>query len=462
MWPATALALNLERGPYLQMGTSTSMIVRWRTDTASESHISFGVCPDATSDSITLPGPTTEHEIEIFGLDPFTQYCYAVGTTSLTLAGGDTDHYFVTSPVPGTRQPIRIWVVGDSGLPGAIVQSVRDAYLDFAGSRRADAWLMLGDNAYETGTDAEYTTAVFQTFTEILRNTVVWPAPGNHSFGASDSPTQSGPYYEAFTVPTLAEAGGVASGTEAYYSYDYGNVHLVSLDSHDTSRTAPSNPTTNICPPLEGGAMYQWLCADLAATDKDWIIVYWHHPPYTKGSHDSDTESQLVEMRERFVPVLEHFGVDLQLAGHSHSYERSMLIDGHYGQSSTFNSLSHAVDDGDGDPSGDGSYQKFGGPHGGTVYSVVGSSAKSGGGGLDHPVMVISLSDNGSMVVDIDLDRLDARWIESNGAIRDHFQIVKPLISTTTTTSSTSTTTSTSSTTTSTSLPVTTTSTSAT
>ena len=128
----------------------------------------------------------------------------------------------------------------------------------------------------------------------MLRNHVLWPVPGNHEFGASDSPTQSGPYYEGFTLPTAAEAGGVASGTEAYYSYDYGNVHFVALDSHDTNRDAPSTPQTNICPgDGSGGAMYNWLCEDLAATTQDFIISYWHHPPYTRGSHDSDVRYRL-------------------------------------------------------------------------------------------------------------------------------------------------------------------------
>ena len=31
---------------------------------------------------------------------------------------------------------------------------------------------------------------------------------------------------------------------------------------------------------------------------QDWIVAYWHHPPYSKGSHDSDTESRMIEMRE--------------------------------------------------------------------------------------------------------------------------------------------------------------------
>ena len=129
------------------------------------------------------------------------------------------------------------------------------------------------------------------------------------------------------------------SGTEAYYSFDWGNIHFVALDSHDTDRSAPANPASNVCPPGVGGAMYQWLCADLAATDQDFIIAFWHHPPYTKGSHDSDNAADsagiMKEMRERFLPVLDAYGVDLVLTGHSHSYERSVLLHDHYGVSST-------------------------------------------------------------------------------------------------------------------------------
>jgi hypothetical protein len=44
--------------------------------------------------------------------------------------------------------------------------------------------------------------------------------------------------------------------------------------------------------------MMTWLQNDLAATNKAWIIAFWHHPPYTKGSHNSDTETQLIEMRQ--------------------------------------------------------------------------------------------------------------------------------------------------------------------
>jgi 3',5'-cyclic AMP phosphodiesterase CpdA len=67
--------------------------------------------------------------------------------------------------------------------------------------------------------------------------------------------------------------------------------------------------------------MLTWLQADLESTTQDWIIALWHHPPYTKGSHNSDTETELIEMRQNVLPILEAGGVDLVLTGHSHCYE---------------------------------------------------------------------------------------------------------------------------------------------
>ena len=94
------------------------------------------------------------------------------------------------------------------------------------------------------------------------------------------------------------------------------------------------------------GAMAQWLEADLAANQSDWLIVYWHHPPYTKGTHDSDNpdggDFELVEMRENILPILEQHGADLVLNGHSHNYERSKFIDGHYGYSDSYSDALYA------------------------------------------------------------------------------------------------------------------------
>ena len=64
----------------------------------------------------------------------------------------------------------------------------------------------------------------------------ILPSPGNHEYYATPSATaqkdRNIPYYDMITVPTLGEAGGVPSGSKAYYAVNYGNVHFISLDSY--------------------------------------------------------------------------------------------------------------------------------------------------------------------------------------------------------------------------------------
>jgi hypothetical protein len=433
-----ASPVTLVRAPYLQDGTPTSTVLRWRTSQGTDSRVRFGAEPGSLTQSVQVAGCRTEHEVAVSGLSPATRYYYDVGTSTQTLAGDDADHSLQTLPVAGTRRPIRIWVIGDSGSCAAAAQgcidaaNVRDAYLAFAGAQRADVWLLLGDNAYNTGTDTEFTTGFFGVYPTVMRDHFMWSAIGNHEAGAADSPTQSGPYYDSFTFPRAGEAGGIPSGTEAYYSFDYGSVHFVALDSQDTDRSAPADPEADVCAVGQGGAMYQWLCADLAASDQDFSIGFFHHPPYTKGSHNSDnvvdSGARMEEMRSRFLPVLESYGVDLVLTGHSHSYERSILLDGQYATSDAYQPLVNGVDTGDGDPAGDGPYAKSAigpGSHGGAVYSVVGSSSQTGGGLLNHPVMTTSLNVLGSLVIDVVGNQLDARFLDDDGSTRDRFRIVK-------------------------------------
>jgi PKD repeat protein len=86
------------------------------------------------------------------------------------------------------------------------------------------------------------------------------------------------------------------------------------------------------------------------------------------------------------------------------------------------------IDSGDGRIDGDGAYQKAGiGPvgHQGAVHIVGGSSGKLSGGSLDHPVMVVSWNRLGSVILDVDGDRLDSVFLTNTGAVDDHFTLVK-------------------------------------
>ncbi|NNE83637.1 MAG: hypothetical protein HKN28_06670, partial [Alphaproteobacteria bacterium] len=405
-------AAVLERGPYLQTPTSASMVLKWRTDTPTDSVVNFGDAPTNLTSTVSTPTLTTEHEITVTGLAPDTRYYYSVGSSAETLSGGNSGQFFTTAPVPGTTKPTRVWIIGDSGTANASAAAVRDAYKTSTGSTVTDLWLMLGDNAYPDGIDSQYQAAVFDIYPDLLRKIPLWPTLGNHDGHTADSATQAGPYYDIFTLPTNGEAGGLPSGTEAYFSFDYGNIHFVNLESYETDRSP-------------GGAMMTWLANDLAANDKEWVIAFWHHPPYTKGSHNSDTEGRLIDMRQNALPILESHGVDLVLSGHSHSYERSHLIDGHYGHSSTLTGAM-VLDNGGGRETGAGAYDKpVGGTNAGAVYAVAGSSGKVSGGSLDHPAMFASISSLGSMILEVNGNRLDAQFIDESGNVDDNFTIIK-------------------------------------
>jgi len=406
-----AQAALVTRGPYLQQGTTNSVVVRWRTDVPTDSLVRYGLTAGNLANVASDAAALTEHIVTISGLQIDAAYFYQIGSSTAWFPL-DTNNFFSTAPPIGVAKQTRIWVIGDAGTGSSEQAAVRDGYTAYTGARHTDLWLMLGDNAYDSGLDTEYQTAVFNMYPTYLRNTMLFPTLGNHDAG-STGPTGQNPYFDMFTLPQNGEAGGLASGTEHYYSVDYANIHLVCLDSTGSDRGS-------------NGPMCNWLAADLAATTQDWIIAYWHHPPYSKGSHDSDTESALIEMRENVLPILESYGIDLVLSGHSHAYERSFLLDGHYGLSTTL-TPAMKIDGGDGRENGVGAYRKPAGTpgHQGAVYTVAGSSGKVSGGSLDHPAMFISLAVLGSLAIDVNGDRLDVVFLQTNGVAGDYFTILK-------------------------------------
>lgn len=418
---APAQAQVLTRKPYLQNASPEAITIVWRTLGPSEGWVKFGESPAQLSIQVASPGSRTQHEVRLTGLKPDTRYYYQVGAGGSALAGGDAEHFFLTPPPVGTPKPFRMWVVGDSGTGKADQYAVRDAAMAVMNKRRADIYLHMGDMAYNDGTDLEFQLNFFRPYENLLRHMVVWPTLGNHEGHTSFSKTQTGPYFDAYVLPKNGEAGGLPSGTEAYYSFDYANVHFVVLDSHHSHR-GPE------------GAMLRWMKADIAATRQEWLIAYWHHAPYTKGSHDSDTEGQLIDMHRYALPILEAAGVDLVLAGHSHIYERSYLVNGAYDTPTT--AEGRILDSGDGRPEkpgdglpgGSGAYVKpFGlAPHAGTVYVVAGHGGISLARKGTHPLMYFTEKENGSCFIDVEGDTLRLINVRKDGKISDHFTLQKP------------------------------------
>ena len=416
--PLCVEAQSVIRGPYLQNASANHITIKWRTDQPTQSKVNFGDSPNNLNINYFDAAWKTDHEVEIVNLNPHTTYYYNIANANTVLVPAAHDLYFKTHPTNEGSAAYKFWILGDSGTADADARNVRDAYYNYIGNQHTDGILFLGDNAYGDGTDSEYQNAVFENmYEDKLKNSIAWSTMGNHDGHSANSNAQTGPYFDIFTFPTNGGSGGVASGTEAYYSFDYGNIHFICLDSYGIDRS-------------EGATMYDWCQKDIQNTNQEWIVAFWHHPPYSKGSHDSDSEIELKEMRTNYLPMLEDNGVDLVMSGHSHSYERTFFINGHYGNSNSFNP-NHIVGtngSGDGRANGNGAYVKdINGYNAGdgAVYVVAGSSGKVTEAPLDHEAMYYSVAALGSCVLEVDGDELEVKFIQDNGSVSDYFSIHK-------------------------------------
>ncbi|MDH5601203.1 MAG: metallophosphoesterase family protein [Gammaproteobacteria bacterium] len=402
-----------ERGPYLQMMSANAVTIRWQSEKAFTGVVKYGPSENTLNHIQREAAANEEHEIRLTMLKPATKYFYSIGDGNEVSHKGK-DFWFKTAPVKNAQQGVRFWVTGDQGYPNKIQNQVRDAMLDWIEqnpradkvSSSLDLWLTTGDNAYRSGSNKQFQVGFFEPYKAILRNTPVWPVYGNHD-------ARRWVFFDLFTFPTKAESGGLASGTEHYYSFDYANIHFVILDTQENDLGQNSE-------------MLNWLKKDLAQSKQQWLITFFHHPPYTKGSHDSDSKrdsgGRLIEVRKNIVPVLEQAGVDLVLSGHSHMYERSEMMACHYDDSSTFKkSMIRAA-------ASNKIYKKKGShisAHSGTIYTVLGSSSKVDNGPLNHPALAYSYKEAGSMIFDVKQGHLKAHFINKSGLVVDQFEIIK-------------------------------------
>lgn len=433
-------AQSIIRGPYMQTQTSDGIIIKWRTDLATSSKVWLGPSPSNLTIEQSTSGSITDHTMLISGLNPYTKYYYAVGNVNGTIVGADSSHYFFTSPLPYEEKEIRVWITGDFGKGNQCQIDVKQSFVTYTKSQNIDPdlWLWLGDNAYDNGKDNEYQSKVFALpgYSDVFSWLPFYPTPGNHDYGEVWSQNgilgipytltsigdHDGPYYDMVDVPEQAEAGGFPSTNEIFYSYDYGNTHLLSLNS-EVFAVGSSNVLNQ---------MKDWIHDDLTQNDKDWTIAYWHQPPYTKGSHDSDDFYELVMtmMREEIVPILESYDIDMIICGHSHVYERSYLMHGHYGLSNSL-ATSMILDNSNGNRAQGNAYVKdpSSAVSQGTVYAVAGNSGSSHDTIFgSHPVMANSYTGSGncgSLVLDIYKNEIRGRHLTIQGTIVDDFSIVK-------------------------------------
>ena len=426
-------AQNITRGPYLQMVSSNSTRIRFRTDAETKPSILVGKSPTALTRTIKQPTLTKEHELIVDSLASNTRYYYKIVTATQSV--GDSTYFFQTAPTKGSKNKISFWSTGDM-YPGQQQLDVYEGFKKFIGNKYTNLYITVGDNVYAGASDTDFQNNFFQVYQNgpILKQSGLFPSTGNHDYDFT-SVNQDDPriaYFQNFTLPKNGELSGVPSNHEAYYSFDYGNVHFICLDTHawgEDKLRLWDGPS----------AQMTWLKKDLAANKQDWTVVYFHYPPYTKGSYDSDSNTgfnlPLYNLRNLLVPIFDEYHVDLVLSGHSHIFERSKPMKGHLGTSDTFNSLIHTPQTSSGKYDGSENscpylFDTNNTNQNGTLYVVngVGGGTKAPQPSGPHKAMYYSnASANGSFYVEIENNRFDAKFLDTNGDVLDKFTIFKNL-----------------------------------
>jgi hypothetical protein len=279
----------IRRRPYLQQVTSSAATIGWVSITPDGERVEV-TSPDGKAlmsatgarEAVTVRN-AGENQIwaRVEGLQPSTIYCYEIVGPEGALSGRIG---FKTAPSADGTEPIGFLAFGDSGGGGADQRALA-AQMDTV---PYELIIHTGDLAYDDGTIGQIEDTVFAIYAPLFQHLPFFPAAGNHEYNT----LQGAPFRAVFSLP--------GDGGEKWYSYDWGRIHFVALDTEADYATQA-----------------KWLDADLAATALPWKIVYFHKPPYSSGSHGSD-----LSLRKALEPVFVKHRVQLVLAGHDHDYER--------------------------------------------------------------------------------------------------------------------------------------------
>ncbi len=308
LWANPSQAATLWRYPYLQDVRTNSAVVMWATLESGAGVVQFSIDKSFsrsataqtrlfTRDETVLPNAITQYEALLTGLSPGTVYYYRVLVDGQDLTPNDELKLKTAGPGPFT-----FLAFGDSGM-GTLEQQQVATRMSLENPALV---LHTGDIAYMSGTYEQFESRHFGVYAFLMKRAPFYPIAGNHEYITN----HGAPFVAMHSFPT----NGNPAERNRYYSFDWGNVHFVGLDSND---------------PLENAAqgrspMLTWLDDDLARSKQFWRVVYFHHPPYAYGPNQEDGLERLV--RERILPILDKHDVQLVLSGHEHSYQRSFAI----------------------------------------------------------------------------------------------------------------------------------------
>ena len=296
---------GLIRWPYVQWVTDEAATIAWGAPTegaagaVTVSRGDFSAAPEVAVQTIPYSDDGAEMRLysgRVTGLEPGTEYCYAVSVDGVELAGGLR---FRTAPA-SPQAPIKMFVIGDFGSGSA--EQVRLAEVMAAHSDDVNIWLTTGDNAYGSGTYGEFHDKVFAVYQELMTRIPVYPTPGNHDYKTDDAQ----PYLDNFFLP---EDAWREDHRERYYTLDFGPMTYFAFDSE-----APLQQVLGSDEQSEP----RWAAAVLAEESRPWRVAAFHKPYYS-GHPDRGPD---FAVGIHLMPLIDEHGIDLGLTGHNHFYER--------------------------------------------------------------------------------------------------------------------------------------------
>lgn len=278
---------------------SGQVVVTWRSPTPLPADVSWGATPAHGS---TAPGTLSPEAgaqgfvgtAVLDGLLPDGVYHYRVGSADVVTG----DFAFRAPPSPNGTLRFTVW--GDHGTSADAQRTVQGAV----------AWaphlhLHTGDLSYANGVPAVWD-RWFAMIEPLAASAAYMPALGNHEIEPTGAASQGGQ-----TVPPAAYLARFAlPHNERWYAFEAGSVRFVALDTESSLGS--------------GSDQREWLAEELAApTEVAWRVVYFHRSAFSSNAaHGSFQPAR--DLQAEF----ERAGVDLVLAGHDHSYERTWPLRG--------------------------------------------------------------------------------------------------------------------------------------
>ena len=296
---------------------STSRTIMWQSDSSEvDAVIEYRLVDSddikklsATDTAFTDDGSTMYiHEGTITDLTPDTKYEYRVGYST----DRRSDWYPLETAGAGEYE-VLIYPDSQSGDYSGWEQIVKTS-----AKRNPDAalYISMGD-LVDNGEQAYQWRTWLDSIKPLSARIPLAPTLGNHEMYMLDWKMRDPrAYLNYFDVPS----NGNDTFDRRYYSYDYGDVHYVVLDTQLYESNHEDNHDTHH--PDLYDVQVQWLRQDLAANTKKWTVVLMHRDPF-QYAFDRPGASRAAGFDEEgvlFMPIFDEFHVDLVLSAHLHSY----------------------------------------------------------------------------------------------------------------------------------------------